>query len=81
MLTLGDYTNSDIEALLVLANNQLVSRFLVDTFPYPYTRADAEWWISEGVKAERDVTKAIEYNSQFAGSVGIARQTGWRSPS
>lgn len=78
MLTLRDYANSDIEALVALANNKLVSRFLVDTFPYPYTRADAEWWVSKGVKAERDVTKAIEYNGQFVGSVGIGRKTGWR---
>lgn len=78
MLTLRDYANSDIETLLDLANNKLVSRFLVYTFPYPYTRADAEWWVSAGVKAEGDVTKVIEYNGQFVGSVGIARKKGWR---
>lgn len=73
MLTLRDYADSDIDSLLALANNKQVSRFLVDTFPYPYTRADAEWWISEGVKAEGDVIKVIEYKGQFVGSVGIAR--------
>lgn len=78
MLTLRDYATSDIEALVALANNKLVSRFLVYTFPYPYTRADAEWWISEGVQAEGDVTKVIEYNGQFVGSVGLTRQLGWR---
>lgn len=30
------------------------------------------------MKAEGDVTKVIEYNGQFVGSVGIARQKGWR---
>lgn len=78
MITLRDYAETDIESLLVLANNKQVSRFLVYTFPYPYTRADAEWWLSTGVKAEGTVTKAIEYNGDFVGSVGLTLQVGWR---
>lgn len=78
MITLRDYAKADIESLLGLANNPQVSYFLVYTFPYPYTRADAEWWLSTGVKAEGTVTKAIEYNGNFVGSVGLTLQVGWR---
>ncbi|WP_299490025.1 GNAT family protein [Acaryochloris sp. IP29b_bin.137] len=78
MITLRDYERTDLDSLLALANNKRVSRYLVYTFPYPYTRADAEWWISEGVKAEESVTKVIEYNGAFTGSIGLTRQAGWR---
>lgn len=78
MITLRDYKKSDADRLVFLANNPNVSRYLVDTFPYPYTQADAEWWIATGAKANHAVTKVIQYNSEFVGSVGIAPQVGWR---
>lgn len=78
MVTLRNYASKDIEPLLVLANNYNVSRFLSYTFPYPYTRADAEWWITAGATAEGSVTKAIEYQGQLVGSVGLVLQVGWR---
>ncbi len=46
MITLREYADSDLERLAALANNENVSRYLIYTFPHPYTRADAEWWIS-----------------------------------
>ena len=69
MITLRDYLNSDISALVSLANNQNVSRYMTTDFPFPYTIEDARWWISEGSK--QGTTKVIEYNSQFIGSVGV----------
>ena len=81
MITLRDYREADIDRLVELANNKNVSRFLVDTFAYPYTRRDAMAWIEIGSKANHAVTKVIEYHGEFVGSVAITPQTGWRSHS
>ena len=50
MISLREYADSDLERLVQLANNENVSRYLVYTFPYPYTLQDAEWWIGTGSK-------------------------------
>lgn len=78
-IELRDYLASDIETLAALANNEHVSRYLIDTFPYPYTRDDAEFWIFSGSKEKGAVTKVICRDGAFVGSVGLAPQTGWRS--
>lgn len=78
MIKLREYTISDIEPLLALANNKKVSRYLVYTFPYPYTRADAEWWVTTGATADGAIPRVIEYQGEFIGSVGITLQAGWR---
>jgi RimJ/RimL family protein N-acetyltransferase len=62
----------------MLANNQNVSRYLVHTFPYPYTRDDAEWWIAIESKQNGAITRVIEYQGLFVGSVGITPQSGWK---
>jgi ribosomal-protein-alanine N-acetyltransferase len=78
MIALREYTDSDLERLVHLANNENVSRYLVYTFPYPYTTADAEWWIATGSKQNGAITRVIEYKGLFVGSVGITPQSGWR---
>lgn len=79
MIKLREYTKTDIDRLRDLANNKNVSRYLVNTFPYPYTREDAEWWINTGSKEQGASTRVIEYENVFVGSVGITPQSGWRS--
>ena len=79
MITLRDYNVTDIDRLVALANNRNVSRYLVYTFPYPYTRSDAKWWIEVGSKANKAITKVIELEGEFVGSVGFHPQSGWRS--
>ena len=78
MITLRDYEKSDTARLVLLANNKKVSKYLVDTFPYPYTQQDAEWWIETGSKANGAITKVIQTNGEFVGSVGIRPQLGWK---
>lgn len=78
MIVLREYTDSDRDRLVNLANNQNVSRYLVYTFPYPYTRDDAVWWIGTGSKQNGAITRVIEYQGLFVGSVGINPQSGWR---
>lgn len=78
MIALREYADADLERLVRLANNENVSRYLVYTFPYPYTRADAEWWIGTGSKHNGAMTRVVEYQGLFVGSVGITPQSGWR---
>jgi len=69
MITLRDYYQSDVERLIELANNENVARYLTGTFPHPYTRDDANWWISTGCKG--GFVKVIERDGVFVGSVGV----------
>jgi [ribosomal protein S5]-alanine N-acetyltransferase len=79
MISLRDYKTSDAERLVLLADNYNVSRYLVDTFPYPCTQQDADWWIETGSKANNEVTKVIEAQGEFVGSIGLSPQTGWKN--
>ena len=78
MIALREYTDSDLDRLVKLADNENVSRYLVYTFPYPYTKEDAAWWIGIGSRHNGAITRVIEYQGVFVGSVGITPQTGWR---
>lgn len=80
-ITLRDYTKADINQLVELANNKKISQYLVDTFPFPYSKSDAEFWIEIGCREQGNVTKVIEYNNEFVGSVGIKPQFSWKSHS
>jgi [ribosomal protein S5]-alanine N-acetyltransferase len=42
MIFLREYADSDLERLVNLANNENVARYLVSTFPHPYTNEDAK---------------------------------------
>lgn len=79
MIELREYKFDDIDRLVLLANNKKVSQYLIDTFPYPYTYEDAKWWISAGCKQNNAITRAIEYNNELVGSIGITPQLGWKS--
>src|SRR5687768_11429146 len=79
MIILRDYKASDSDRLVKLANNKNVSRYLIYTFPFPYLKKDADWWIDVGCRENGSITKVIEYMGEFIGSVGISPQTGWRS--
>jgi len=78
MISLRDYTLEDLDRLVVLADNRNVSRYLIDTFPFPYTREDGIWWIESGCSDSGAITKVVEYDGQFVGSVGLVPQTGWK---
>lgn len=79
MIEIRDYQFADIKKLALLANNRNVSRYLVPTFPYPYTKADAKRWVLKGSKENQYITKAIEFQGEFAGTIGIAPQRGWKN--
>ena len=71
---LHKWTFSDREALMALCN--AVDRtFLSDRLPYPYTEADADWWL--GMVAENDgkegVWRAIVVDGRIVGSISVER--------
>jgi len=50
MIRLREYEKQDAETNLKYANNPNVARFLLETFPSPYTLDDSIWWTSVGHK-------------------------------
>ena len=69
---LHKWTSSDREALLSLCN--AVDRtFLSDRLPYPYTEADADWWLGmvSGNDGKECVWRAIVVNKQIVGSISV----------
>jgi RimJ/RimL family protein N-acetyltransferase len=79
MITLRAFRPTDAARLVELANNENVSRYLVYTFPYPYTKKDAEWWIAVGSRQNGVVARVIEWEGALVGGVGLTPQSGWRS--
>src|ERR1700730_9662166 len=78
MIALRELVPSDLDRLVSLANNEDVSLYLMYTFPYPYTKADGEWWINIGSKQLGATARVIEYRGEFSGLVGITSQSGCR---
>ena len=73
-ITLHTWNTRDKPALMALCN--AVDRtFLSDRLPYPYTEADADWWL--GMVAENDgkegVWRSIVLDGQIVGSISVER--------
>jgi RimJ/RimL family protein N-acetyltransferase len=73
-LDLVPWTTNDRGSLMALCN--AVDRtFLSDRLPYPYTEADADWWL--GMVAENDgkegIWRAIVVEGQIVGSISVER--------
>ena len=71
---LHKWTFADRDALMALCN--AVDRtFLSDRLPYPYTEADADWWL--GIVAENErkegAWRAIVVDGQIVGSISVER--------
>ena len=74
-IILHKWTSNDKEALMALCND--VDRtFLSDRLLYPYTEADADWWL--GMVAENDgkegVWRSIWADAQLIGSISVERK-------
>ena len=74
-INLHTWTPADKPALMALCN--AVDRtFLSDRLPYPYTEADADWWL--GMVAENDgkegVWRSIWVDGQLVGSISVERK-------
>lgn len=60
----------DIDSLVKYANNYNVSKYLRDSFPYPYTRNDAERWIDFVMKNPSYLAFAIADEQELIGAIG-----------
>ncbi len=71
---LHKWTFADREALMTLCN--AVDRtYLSDRLPYPYTEADADWWLGmvAGNDGKEGVWRTIVVDGQVVGSISVER--------
>ena len=71
-IDLHKWTFADREALMALCN-AIDRTFLSDRLPYPYTEADAEWWLGmvAGSDGKEGVWRAIVVDEQIVGSISV----------
>ncbi len=76
MVTIREWKESDAAALSAALNNKNVMNNLRDGLPYPYTTADALFYINSCLSADKNeqFCFAIVFNDQVVGSIGIFRQ-------
>jgi RimJ/RimL family protein N-acetyltransferase len=68
---LRPWRNGDERSLIRYANNYEVWRRLRDSFPHPYTDADAEQWIAFVRRQDPQTNFAIEVHGEAAGGIGL----------
>ena len=77
-LRLRGWRSDDLDALLRHANDERVSQGLADRFPYPYTRADGETFLSGQVVDLQSPVFAVEINGEACGGIGARPGVGER---
>ena len=70
-ILLRPYSLGDREALVELANNFNVSKYLQNRFPYPYTLDSADSWIAMVGMDLEPHNFAIEWQGKFIGGIGL----------
>ena len=79
-LTFRSWRSRDVEALCRLANNRNVWKNLLDRFPHPYTKRDAERWIElNHATLSAPLNFAIERDGEAIGGVGVDRRSDVRA--
>ena len=69
MITLRAFKQHDTCQIVTILNDQQVARYLSSKIPFPYTQADANWWVNEGAKC--GIIKAIEVDGLCVGCIGV----------
>ena len=69
MITLRAFKQHDTFQIVTILNDQQVARYLSSKIPFPYTQADAQWWVNQGSKF--GIIKAIEVDGLCVGCIGI----------
>jgi RimJ/RimL family protein N-acetyltransferase len=74
-LVFRNWRSRDVEALCRHANNRNIWLNLLDRFPHPYTKRDAERWVDlNNATLSPPVNFAIELDGQAIGGVGMDRK-------
>ena len=68
---LRPFADGDQPALVRHGNDWDVARWLRDSFPHPYTPADADQWVALASTQLRQTAFAIEVGGEAVGSVGL----------
>ena len=73
-IVLRKWRSGDEDAIVKHANNYEVVKYLKDSFPYPYTHADAQRWVYFASHQASAHFLAIEVENEVVGCVGIEKQ-------
>ena len=65
----------DLPELVKLANNLNVSKYMTNTFPYPYAEENGRKFIAFATSEPLTRIFSIEYNGNLAGGIGVHPQT------
>ena len=70
---LRKWRHEDAEDVAEVANNANIAANLRNTFPNPYTLADAQWYVDDCVEKgdNNQITRAIVVDGKVVGSIGI----------
>ncbi len=74
IISLRPPENRDIPAMVQNANNPKIAGNLRDSFPYPYTESDAEFFIKMATSGTIVNRFVIEKNGIYVGNIGIHPQ-------
>ncbi len=76
MVTIREWQESDAKALSLLLNDKRVLDNLRDGLPFPYTEADALYYINSCLSADKNeqFCFAIVNSGKVVGSIGVFRQ-------
>ncbi len=77
-IDLAPIDQSDAERLMYIWNDTEVAKNVGDTFPYPYTREDADYRIHTESKKDDNRNYGIYINNLYAWNLGWARKHKWR---
>ena len=73
--TIRAWNINDLDNLVKHANNQNISKFMTDAFPYPYTKEHGEKFIEMAVSHHPTRLFAIIVDNEAVGGIGIHPQT------
>ncbi len=73
-ISIRNWEFSDLTSLINNANNENISAFMRDAFPYPYTQTEGLKWLYEVANNENSTHFAICENDKAIGGIGIIIQ-------
>jgi ribosomal-protein-alanine N-acetyltransferase len=66
-----DWTKADADSIVRYANNRKVAMWLRDRFPHPYTRRDAEGFLTAVSQQNPRVAFAVAVQTEAIGGIGL----------
>lgn len=72
-IILRKWRKEDAVEIVTAANNPKIAANLRNTFPYPYSQKDAEWYVNDCIQNEgkNQIVRVIEVDGRAVGSIGI----------